>query len=325
MTTARPERAGQTPAGPLELGKQGWWAVIRRTVAEFRADNISDWAAALTYYAVLSIFPAILALVSVVGLMGTSATQTLIQNLNSFAPGPAKSVLSQWLHNLSHSQGSAGIVFVLGLAGSIWAASGYVGAFMRAANAIWDAPEGRPFWKTIPLRVAVTVFAMIVLALGSIAVVVTGPVAQRVGDLLGLGNVAVTVWEIAKWPALMLLLAGLLAVLFYAAPNVRQPGARWVTPGGVFAVVLWLAASGVFAIYVATFGSYNKTYGAVAGMIVFLVWLWISNIAVLLGAELNAELERGRRIEEGMPEDQVPFVEPRDTSKLSPKEKEALS
>jgi membrane protein len=312
MTTARPKRAGHTPAGPLALGTNGWWAVIRRTVAEFRADNISDWAAALTYYAVLSIFPAILALVSVVGLIGSSATQTLIQNLNSFAPGPARDMLSTWLHSLSHSQGSAGVVFVLGLAGSIWAASGYVGAFMRAANVIWDAPEGRPFWKTIPLRVAVTVFAMIVLALGSIAVVVTGPVAQRAGDLLGLGSVAVTVWEIAKWPALLLLLAGLLAVLFYAAPNVRQPGARWVTPGGVFAIVLWLAASGVFAVYVATFGSYNKTYGAVAGMIVFLVWLWISNIAVLLGAELDAELARERGVQAGRPADHEPYLELRD-------------
>jgi membrane protein len=183
---------------------------------------------------------------------------------------------------------------------------------MRAANVIWDAPEGRPFWKTIPVRLAVTVFAMVVLALGSVAVVVTGPVAQRVGDLLGLGSAAVTAWEIAKWPALLLLLAGLLAVLFYAAPNVRQPGARWVTPGGVFAIVLWLAASGVFAVYVATFGSYNKTYGAVAGMIVFLVWLWISNIAVLLGAELDAELARERGVQAGQPADHEPYLELRD-------------
>jgi membrane protein len=312
MTTANPDRAHQPAGGPLALGMRGWWAVLRRTVSEFRADNISDWAAALTYYAVLSVFPAILALVSVVGLIGSSATQTLIQNLNSLAPGPARDMLSTWLHNLSHSRGSAGLVFVLGLAGSIWAASGYVAAFMRAANVIWDAPEGRPFWKTIPVRLAVTVFAMVVLALGSVAVVVTGPVAQRVGDLLGLGSAAVTAWEIAKWPALLLLLAGLLAVLFYAAPNVRQPGARWVTPGGVFAIVLWLAASGVFAVYVATFGSYNKTYGAVAGMIVFLVWLWISNIAVLLGAELDAELARERGVQAGQPADHEPYLELRD-------------
>ena len=312
MATARHDDVGRSPEGPLALGRGGWWSVIRRTVAEFRADNATDWAAALTYYAVLSVFPALLALVSVVGLMGSSATQTLIQNLNSFAPGPAKTMLASWLHNLSHSQGSAGIVFVFGLAGSIWAASGYVGAFMRAANAIWDAPEGRPFYKTIPLRIAVTLFAMLVLAVGSIAVVVTGPVAQRVGDLLGLGNAAVTAWDIAKWPVLLLMLAGLLAVLYYAAPNVRQPGARWITPGGLFAIVVWMAASLLFAVYVATFGSYNKTYGAVAGMIVFLVWLWISNIAVLLGAELDAELARERGVQAGNPPDREPYLELRD-------------
>lgn len=312
MATADSDHTGLVPDGPLGLGVSGWWSVIRRTVSEFREDNVSDWAAALTYYAVLSVFPAILAMVSVVGLIGTSATQTMIENLNAFAPGPARDVLSSWLHNLSHNQGGAGLVFVLGLGGAIWAASGYVGAFMRAANAIWDAPEGRPFWKTIPLRLAVTVFAMIVLVLGSIAVVVTGPVAQRAGDLLGVGSATVTAWEIAKWPLVLLLMSGLLAVLYYAAPNVRQPGARWVTPGGVFAIVLWIAASGLFALYVSTFGSYDKTYGAIAGMIVFLVWLWISNIAVLLGAELDAELARERGVVAGRSPDQEPFLELRD-------------
>jgi membrane protein len=286
MGTARHDEVGRASEGPLALGRGGWWSVIRRTVAEFRADNVTDWAAALTYYAVLSVFPAILALVSVVGLMGSSATQTLIQNLNSFAPGPAKTMLASWLHNLSKSQGSAGVVFVLGLAGSIW--------------------------KTIPLRIAVTVFAMLVLAIGSIAVVVTGPVAHRVGDLLGFGNPAVTAWDIAKWPVLLLMLAGLLAVLYYAAPNVRQPGARWITPGGLFAIVLWMAASVLFALYVATFGSYNKTYGAVAGMVVFLVWLWVSNIAVLLGAELDAELARERGVQAGNTPDCEPYLELRD-------------
>jgi membrane protein len=312
MATAHPDHARDLAKGPLSLGLRGWWAVIRRTVSEFREDNVTDQAAALTYYAVLSVFPAILAMVSIVGLLGSSATQSLIDNLNSFAPGPAKDILSTWLENLSKSQGSAGLVFILGLGGSIWAASGYVGAFMRAANTIWDAPEGRPFWKTIPLRLAVTVFAMLVLAVASIAVVVTGPVAHWVGDLLGFGNAAVTAWEIAKWPAMLVLLAGLLAVLYYAAPNVRQPGARWISPGGIFAMVLWIAASGVFALYVATFGSYNKTYGAVAGMIVFLVWLWISNIAILLGAELDAELARERGVQNGNSPDDEPFLELRD-------------
>lgn len=285
-----------------------WWQVLKRTVAEFRADNVTDWAAALTYYAVLSIFPALIALISVVGLLGSSATNSLLTNLQAFTPGPAKDILTNAVTGLSKNRSAGGIMFVVGLGVALWSASGYVAAFMRAANAIWDAPEGRPIWKTLPVRVGVTVITVMVIAIGAVAVVVTGPIAQRVGDLLGLGSAAVTAWDVAKWPALVVLFGLLLSILYYAAPNVIHPGFRWVTPGGVLAIILWIAASAVFALYVATFASYNKTYGALGGAIVFLIWLWVSNISILLGAEFDAELARELSIRAGEPADKEPYL-----------------
>jgi membrane protein len=284
-----------------------WWAIVKRSVREFRADNVTDWAAALTYYGVLSIFPAVIALVSVVGLLGSSATSSLLDNLKGFTPGPARDVLTNAVHGLASNRGTSGLLFVVGLALALWSASGYVAAFMRAANSIWDAPEGRPIWKTVPIRLGVTIATVVILALGAVAVVVTGPIAQRAGDLLGVGSAAVTAWEIAKWPALVVLFALLLSILYYAAPNVVHPGFRWVTPGGVLAIIVWIAASGLFALYVANFASYNKTYGSLGGIVVFLIWLWVSNIAVLLGAEFDAELARERAIARGAPPDQEPY------------------
>jgi membrane protein len=206
---------------------------------------------------------------------------------------------------------------VIGLLGALWSASGYVAAFMRASNSIYDMEEGRPIWKTLPVRVSLTLVLLVLLAVTTLAVVLTGGLAEKVGDLIGLGDTAVTAWNIAKWPVLLLVVSLMFALLYWAAPNVKQPGFRWVSPGGILAVIGWLIASGAFAFYVANFGSYNKTYGALGGVIVFLVWLWISNIMILLGAEFNAELERGRAIEGGMrPEDKEPFAEPRDTRKM---------
>jgi membrane protein len=284
---------------------------------EFQEDNLTDWAAALTYFGILSIFPALLALVSILGLVGTSATEPLLENLTEVAPGPAQEILTTAIQNLQDSQGSAGILFILGLAGALWSASAYVAAFTRASNAIYAIGEGRPIWKTLPLRVALTVVLMALLAICAVAVVVTGALAEHVGGLLGLGDTVVTVWDIAKWPVLLVLVSLMVALLYWAAPNVKQPGFRWISPGGILAVIIWIVASAAFAFYVANFGSYNKTYGAVGGVIIFLVWLWLSNIAILLGAEFNAELQRGRQIEAGHPEDHEPFLEPRDTRKLS--------
>jgi membrane protein len=298
-----------------------WWPVLKRTVAEFREDNLTDWAAALTYYSVLAIFPALIVLVSILGLVGESATQPLIDNLGTVAPGPAKDIFTSALKNLQGDQGAAGVLFVVGLVGALWSASGYVGAFMRASNAIYDIDEGRPVWKTLPVRVSLTLVLLTLLAISTIAVVLTGGLAAKVGDLVGLGSTAVTVWNIAKWPVLLVVVSFMFALLYWAAPNVKHPGFRWVSPGGLLAVVAWLIASGAFALYVSNFSSYNKTYGALGGVVVFLVWLWISNIVILLGAEFNAELERQRAIEGGMePADKEPFAEPRDTRKMEHQE-----
>jgi membrane protein len=303
--------------GPTDLSGRSWLGVLKRTGTEFRDDNLTDWAAALTYYAVLAIFPALIVMVSVLGLIGKSVTQPLIDNLGTVAPGPAKDIFTSAIENIEGSKGAAGVFFAVGLAAAIWSASGYIAAFMRASNAIYDIEEGRPLWKTLPLRVGLTVLLMVLTAVSAIGVTLSGGLARQAGNVIGVGDTAVDVWNVAKWPVLLLFVSFLFAVLYWAAPNVKQPGFRWITPGGVLAVIGWVIASLAFAFYVSNFGSYNKTYGALAGPIVFLVWLWISNIMILLGAEFNAELERGRAIERGMrPEDSEPFVEPRDTRKM---------
>ena len=307
---------GRVVSGPTQLERGSWGDAIKRTVVEFKDDNLTDWAAALTYYGVLAIFPAILALVSVVGLIGPSATQPLIDNLGKVAPGPARDIVTRAVQNLQRSRGAGGVLFAVGLAGALWSASGYVAAFMRASNAIYDIEEGRPFWKKAPVRIGVTIVLVVLLALSALAVVLTGGLAHQLGSVLGVGGSAVRVWDIAKWPVLLVVVSFMFALLYWAAPNVKQPGFRWLSPGGLVAVLVWLVVSGAFAVYVANFGSYNKTYGALGGVIIFLIWLWLSNVAVLLGAELNAELARGRQIEAGHPPGREPFLEPRDTRKM---------
>jgi membrane protein len=306
----------EAPDSPTDLRIRSWWGVLRRTVSEFRDDNLTDWAAALTYYSVLAIFPALIVLVSILGLIGDSATQPLIDNLGEVAPSPAKEVFTNALKNLQEGQGAAGVLFVVGLAGAVWSASGYVAAFMRASNAIYEIEEGRPIWKTAPVRIGLTLALLVLLAASAVMVVFTGGLADELGKLLGIGDTALAVWDIAKWPVLLFVVSFMFALLYWAAPNVKQPRFRWLSPGGIAAVLIWIAASAAFALYVSNFASYNKTYGALGGVIAFLVWLWISNIAVLFGAELNAELERARRIEAGQPAHEEPFVEPRDTRKM---------
>lgn len=309
MTTE--QATGRAPESPLKLPGHSWRGVLSRTVAEFKDDNLTVWAAALTYYGILSIFPAIIALVSILGLIGTSATKPLLDNLGSFAPGPAHQILANTLHGLTQSRRGAGILFVVGLAGALWSASGYIGAFIRASNKIWDVEEGRPIWRILPLRLFITVLMLVLLAVSAFAVVVTGPLADRVGKLFGIGGAAVTAWDIAKWPVLILVVSFMFSILYYASPNVRHPSFRWLAPGGVLAVVMWMVVSAAFGLYVANFGSYNKTYGSLGAIIIFLVWLWLSNVAILLGAELNAEVARGRQIEAGQPADREPFLPPR--------------
>jgi YihY family inner membrane protein len=311
----RKERVQDAPDAPTELPRTSWWGAVKRVFGEFQDDHLSDWAAALTYYSVLSIFPAMLVVVSLIGLGGASLSNDLISGVGDLAPGAVKQVLTNALTELQRGRGGASLVAVLGLAAAVWSASGYVAAFMRASNVIYDVPEGRPIWKTLPIRIAMTLVTLALLAVSAIAVVLTGPLAEQTGRILGLGSVAVTVWGIAKWPVMLAVVSFLFALLYWASPNARH-GFRWVTPGGILALVVWLVASAGFALYVANFGSYNKTYGSLAGLIIFLIWLWITNTAILLGAELNAELERGRAIAGGLPEDEEPYVEPRDTRKI---------
>jgi membrane protein len=303
---------GEEVEGPTKLPRRAWGGVLKRTFREFREDNVTDWAAALTYYGILSVFPALIALVSIVGLIGESATSPLLRNLGSFAPGPAHKILENALNGLTQNRGGASLLFIVGLAGALWSASSYIGAFIRASNSIWDVEEGRPIWKTLPLRLIITVAMLILLTATAAAVAVTGPLADKVGKLIGIGGAAVTAWDIAKWPILILIVSLMFSILYYTAPNVKQPGFRWVTPGGVVAVVSWMIVSALFGIYAANFGSYNKTYGSLGAVIIFLVWLWLTNIAILFGAELNAESERGRQIEAGQSPKQEPFLPPRD-------------
>jgi len=284
--------AGETADRPTKLSKRAWWDVFKRTVKEFNDDNLTDWAAALTYYAVLSLFPGLIVLTSVLALLGETTTQELLKYVDQVAPGQAAELVRSSIEELRQGQGAAGLLGIIGLLTAFWTASGYLGAFMRACNAVYDVEENRPLWKTVPLRLLLTLGSVVLVSLTLGALVLTGGIADAAGNLLGLGDTVVTVWDIAKWPVIVLLVSLAFAILYWVAPDVRQPGFRWITPGSILAIVLWAVATAGFTLYLANFASYNKTYGSLGGVIAFLVWLWISNIAVLLGAEFDAELRR---------------------------------
>ncbi len=307
----------EAPDGPTEMDKKSWGSVLRRTVAEFKDDELADRAAALTYYGVLALFPALLVLVSLLGIVGESATKSILDNLTKFTPGPARDIITNAVEQLQASGGTGSILAIVGLVGALWSASGYVAAFIRTSNAVYDIPEGRPAWKVTPLRLALTLVLMLLACVSALIVVFTGGLARQLGRALGVGDTALTVWSIAKWPVLVLLVTIMIALLYWASPNARGRGFKWVTPGSFLALVIWMIASAGFALYVANFGSYNKTYGTLAGVIIFLVWLWITNLAILLGLEFDAEMTRQRAIIGGHPADDEPYVEPRDTRKWS--------
>jgi membrane protein len=309
--------ANRGPDDLSDLPKRSYLPVLKRTVTEFGDDNVTVWAAALTYYGVLSIFPGLLLMVTALRLFGSDTVSKVTDNVAGIAPGGVGAIIKSAAGSLQHSQqGTAGVVAIISLLGALWSASGYIGVFMQASNAIYDVPEGRPIWKTIPIRLGVTVVTGILLTVAALMVVFTGPLAEQLGRALGIGSAAVTAWNIAKWPVLVIIVSLLFAILYWASPNARHGGFRWVSPGGVVAVVIWLVASAAFAFYVANFGSYNRTYGSLAAVILFLVWLWISNIAILLGAEFDAEMQRSRAIQAGHPETDEPYMELRDTRKL---------
>ncbi|MFF7214627.1 YihY/virulence factor BrkB family protein [Streptomyces sp. NPDC008238] len=306
---------------PTELPQESWRVVLRRTVKEFWADHLTDWAAALTYYAVLSVFPVLLVLASVVGLLGSPSVEPLIANAGDLAPGPVRDTLTGVLGRLQHGVGRGGLALAVGVVVAVWSSSGYVATFIRAANALYDIDEGRPLWKTLAGRFVIPVVLLAVTALIAIGVVFTGALARRAGQVLGVGDAALAVWSVVKWPVMLVLFGLVLALLYWAAPNVRHGGFRWVSAGSALAVAIWAAASALFSLYVSNFAHYNRLYGSLAAIIVFLVWLWISNIAVLLGLEFNAELERARTMPDGGPDDdgpddRVPKAEPQDTERL---------
>jgi membrane protein len=311
------EKQGQAPDQPTEVPVRGWAATLKRTVKEFRDDGLMDWAAALTYYGVLALFPALVCLVALVGLLGQypQTVNALLGIVEKVGPGSAADTLRSPITEVVKAKGGAGALLGLGLAGALWSASGYIGAFTRATNVIYETKEGRPFWKLKPLQILLTLVMVFALALLAISLVVTGSLAHAIGDAIGLGSTAVTLWNWLKWPVMVVIVMLMFALLYWAAPNVKQPGIRWVSPGGIVAVVIWIVTSAVFGLYVAHFGSYNKTYGSLGGVVAFLVWLWISNMALLFGAELNSELERQRELEAGVPAEHQLQLEPRDRPK----------
>jgi membrane protein len=305
------------PEDPGDLTRRSWLYVLRKTFHEFTEDQCTDLAAALTYYAVLSIFPAMLALISVLGVLGQApkAVQTVVDTLKPLLSTQTLALVEQALNQVAASQG-AGVALVVGVLAALWSASGYVGAFGRAMNRIYEIEEGRPFWKLRPIMLVLTLIAVVLAAIALLLLIVSGPVAESIGNTIGLGSTALTIWSIAKWPLLAVIVIMVVALLYYATPNVQQPKFRWISVGAGVAIVIWVLASVGFAFYVGNFSSYNKTYGSLAGVIITLLFLWITNLALLFGAELDAELERGRQLQAGIAAEEELQLPARDTRNI---------
>ncbi len=317
------------PASPTDLTRRSWSYVLRKTLREFGDDHCTDLGAALTYYAVLALFPAAIALISLLGVIG-QGQKSVDQVIKVLQPLVSPSTISTIQPSLEHIAAShaAGLGLVLGVVGALWSASGYVGAFGRAMNTVYEIDEGRPFWKLRPVMLLVTLVAILLVALVLVMLIVSGPLAASIGSVLGLSSQAVTVWNIAKWPVIVLFVVLIVAILYYATPNVKQPRFRWLSVGAFVAIVIWIVASVGFAFYVATFGSYDKTYGSLAGAVVGLLWLWLTNVALLFGAELDSELERGRQLQAGIAAErelQLPARDTRGIRKARKKEQKDLA
>ena len=323
--TARPDRDATSLGGPTDLPKPSLVAVLKRARVEFpQRQSHHSRRRASTYYGVLAAVPGLIVVFTALGLFGKSVTNRVVAEVNSVAPGSSGHFVQNLMAQAQSHKSDTGVTAVVGIVIALWSASSYVNAFRHASNVIYGIGEGRPAWKTIPLRLVVTIVAVVVLVLCALIVVVSGSIARAVGNAIGAGHSAVVAWGIFKWPLLVVLVSVLLAVLFWASPNAKQAGIRWVSPGGAIATLGWVALSALFAIYVVNFSSYNKTYGALAGIVVFLIWLWLSNLALLVGAEVNAELDHAKAIAKGMPEDVRPFAEPRDTRKLDESDRRAV-
>jgi membrane protein len=301
-----------------EASKTGLWPTLKRTLTEFQEDNLSDWAAALTYYGLLSLFPALIAMVSLIGIFGDpkTTTQKLTEIITEIGPSSAAETFEGPIKSIVENRSAAGFAFVFGLAAALWSASAYVGAFTRASNVIYETPEGRPFWKLRPLQIAVTLAMIVMMALLAVGLVLTGPVVSAIADPVGLSGTVVDVWNIAKWPVMAAIFILMVDVLYYTTPNVKLRGFKWVTPGAIVAIVVWAIASALFALYIANFSSYDKTYGTLAGLVALLLWFWITNLAILFGHQMNAERERSAEIDEGHPRAEKEIqLEPREEPK----------
>jgi membrane protein len=324
--TGRPDAPPQgeqaKPDSLMDMTKTSWVYVARKTAREFSKDQCTDLAAALTYYAVLAMFPAFIALLSLIGLFGQgqSTVRTLLDVLTQVGAGSAAKTLEPTLTSLAGQPRAAGIAFVVGLAIALWSASGYVGAFGRAMNRMYAVGEGRPVWKLRPVLLLVTLVELLLVAAVLLALVLTGPAASAVGNALGIGSTAITAWNIAKWPVMLLAVMLVVAILYWATPNIKQPKFRWISIGAIVAIVVLVLATAVFGFYIANFSSYNKTYGSLAGVVVFLIWLWIANLVLLFGAELDAEIERGRQLQAGIAAEETVQLPPRDDRNLKKQE-----
>lgn len=326
-TAPAPDDA-RKPSNPSDVTKPSWKFIAKKTLREFTKDQCPDLAASLTYYSVLSLFPALLALVSVLGIFGDAqkTTSALLDIVQGIAPGQTVDTIRPVIEDLASSPG-AGFTLVLGLLTALWSASGYVGAFGRAMNRVYEIDEGRPFLKLRGTMLAVTVATVLIVAVIAAMLVLSGPVAEQVGNLVGLGGAFLAVWNIAKWPVMLVLVILAIALLYYATPNVKQPKFRWMSMGSAIALVVFLLASLAFGFYVANFSNYNKTYGAIGGVIIALLWLWILNMSLLFGAEFDAETERGRQLQAGIAAEETIQLPPRDTKqsdKLQAREDEDI-
>ena len=310
-----PEASGK-PDSPDDLHKRSWKYVLRKTIHEFSSDQCTDIAASLTYYAVLSLFPGLIAIFSLLGVFGQgkAASDAVLGIIEQVAPGDTVDTIRGPIEQIAESPG-AGFALVTGILLAIWSASGYVGAFSRAMNRIYEIEEGRPFWKLKPAQLLVTVITIVLLVIAAIILVVSGSVTKAIGDALGIGDVPQTIWSIAKWPLLIFIVVLVVAILYYATPNAKQPKFRWISMGALLAIIVLAFATAAFGFYVGNFSNYDRTYGSLAGIIIFLLWLWIANLALLFGAEFDAELERGRQLQAGIAAEEDIQLPPRDTRK----------
>ncbi|MFI7577159.1 YihY/virulence factor BrkB family protein [Micromonospora sp. NPDC049497] len=321
MTTTEPGTAldeaqrSHLPRRVRQLSWSTWRGVLVRSVQNFLKDNCADWAAALTYYGVLALFPSTIVVVALVGLVsnGEETVDTVLDLARDMGAGSVvgNDGFVSVVRGVVEQQSGSGVLLSFGLLGALWSASGFIGAFTRASNAIYGVEEGRPVWRLRPMQIGLAAVSMLLLAVVAVGLIVSGPVTDAVGNLINAGGLARTVWSVLKWPLLAMIMMVLLSLLFWIAPNVRQPRFRWLTPGGAVALVSWVLASFGFGLYVANFGSYDATYGSLGAVIAFLVWLYLSNSALMLGVQINAELQRGRVLQAGVQDPDEPVLEPK--------------